>query len=109
MNHKLQYVIHETNFLNLTTSKAPILSPILKQLSHLNIGPTQSDILKVNNIFFSKSKNVCTQLNILLNIILSKSRDTSYYEVNCSVTKCSEVIFQSKELKKLYIRITDIN
>jgi len=43
----LQNVLTEMNTLNLTNNPSPILSPLSIKLSKQNIGPKQSDILKV--------------------------------------------------------------
>lgn len=50
MEDILKNVLTEMNILNLTNNPSPILSPLSKEVSKQNIGPKQSDILKVINI-----------------------------------------------------------
>lgn len=42
----------ELNVLNFTNNEIPALSPLTKQFSNQNVGPKQSDILKVNLIIY---------------------------------------------------------
>jgi hypothetical protein len=50
-------VITELNILNLTNNEPPALSPLNKELTNQNIGPKQSDILKVNlNVYIYYKK-----------------------------------------------------
>lgn len=44
--------MNELNVLNFTNNEPPALSPLTKGLSNQNVGPKQSDILKVNPIKF---------------------------------------------------------
>lgn len=42
----------ELNTLNLTINEAPLLSPLFKDVLNKKNGPKQSDILKVNIIYY---------------------------------------------------------
>lgn len=47
MKDILKNVLTEMNTLNLTNNTSPTLGPLSKEVSTKNIGPRQSDILKV--------------------------------------------------------------
>jgi len=51
MTDILKNVLTEMNTLNLTNNTSPTLDPLSKEVSTKNIGPRQSDILKVIMIF----------------------------------------------------------
>lgn len=50
MEEILKNVLTEMNILNLSNNSAPTLSPLSKELAKQNMGPKQSDILKVIKI-----------------------------------------------------------